>query len=153
MTKIINTFINIIKILLLIVCFAGTTYILLHMYTNLNKDPLGADMLEFFGTLLPFILILILFAINLTMKQTKVTENTFFNCATLISLITILFFIYRAKFDTNLILYYKTDYKINFEYFNNNISAIKIMLLGLSLADIILMIEGKLTKKKELIIE
>ena len=56
----------------------------------------------------------------------------------------------RSLTDSNLVLWHKTAYHINFDYFADQIFQIKAMLFGLFVTDILLIIEGKLSKKKEL---
>ena len=64
------------------------------------------------------------------------------------SLIVIIYMSYRSIFDDSLILWHKTNFHINFDYFNNQITSIKIILYGLSLVNILFIIEEILQKKK-----
>ena len=153
MIKVFNKIFNLLKIILLFLAFALTTYILIFMYQRLEKNPLGEYFGEFFGVLLPFIILLLLFTINLSCRQKHVNNSIFFNLASVISLMAVLYFGYRAMFDQNMVYWGKEGYGINFSYFADQITQIKTMLYIIGVADILLIVEGKLNKKKELVIE
>lgn len=153
MINIFNKIFNFLKILLLFVTFAFTTYILIFMYERLEKNVFGEYFFEFFWVLLPFIILMFLFTINLSARQKSVNSNIFFNVSCTVALLAILFFGYRTLFDQNMVYWGKDGYGINFSYFADQITQIKTMLYVITIADIFLIIFGKLDKKKELTIE
>ena len=74
MLRIINGLLNIIKLLMLLVCFVLTFFIIIKMYQRLDKNFIGA-----IPNFIPFVLLFIMFAINLIFRQRQVTKNVFFN--------------------------------------------------------------------------
>ena len=150
MVKIFNKIFSILKLLLLVASFVLSLYIMLNMYESLEKDPFGKDFMEFIGVLIPFFCLLIVYVINITFKQKSINDNIFYNITCFIILLTILYMGIRSLMDSNLVLWHKTAYHINFDYFADQIFQIKAMLFGLFVTDILLIIEGKLSKKKEL---
>lgn len=153
MIKMFNKIFNILKILMVLLGLALTLYILIFMYQRLEKNPFGESFFEFFGVLLPFILTLIMFTVNIALKQKNVTGNTFYNASCVIALIAIIYFGYRALMDHNMVFLSKDGYGINFNYFADQITQIKVLLYIMVVANIFLIIEGKLNKKKELVFE
>ena len=92
---------------------------------------------------IPFILLLIVFIINMAFKQVGVTKNLFYNLTCCLAFTTIICVALRAVFDTNMVLNEKYGYGIDFNFFDNFIAYIKIMLYGLLIADILLMFREK----------
>lgn len=148
MLKILNKFIYYVKNILLPILLIATIYIVMFMFKRLEKDIFGANLTEFLSVILPFILLLILLVINSILKQENVYNNLFYNITSFIIMITIFIFVYRALFDQNMYLWHKYGYNINFNYFADQIAPIKIMLYGLSFANVLLIIEGYLKKEK-----
>lgn len=148
MLKILNKVFLYIKVLLLLISFVLSIYIMINMYYNLEKNPFGEYMKEFLGVLLPFVFLLILFVINIVGKQKKVNDNLFYNLTCVLVLSSIIYMGYRAMFDQNLILWHKTDFHMAFEYFADQISQIKVMLYGLAVANLFFIVESMLSKKK-----
>ena len=150
MTNIINKMLMALKILALLASFALCLYILLYMYYSLNKEPWGKDFFEFISVLIPFALLLIFFVINVVAKQKLVNNNIFYNVTCVVVLLAILYMEYRALTDQNMILWHKTEFKVNFDYFADQIFQIKAMLYGLSAANVFMLIESSLAPKKTL---
>jgi len=150
MTKIINKFFIFLKIVLAVATFGINLYIMLYMYYNLEKQPFGSDFMDFISSILPFVILLIFFAVNLAGRQKTVNGNIFYNITCCFVLVAILYMQYRALFDVNMVLKYKTDYGINFDYYADQLSQIKAMLYGLSAVNILLIIEHYLCRKKTL---
>jgi len=147
MKQIINEIFNILKIVLLLIAFVLVFYGLLVTYGRIDRS-----MVHAIPTLLPFILLLILFVLNFILKNKYVNKNLFFNVAATISLLSIIFVAYRAKFESNATLYYK--YKINFNpsYFADNIGTIRILAYLLVIVNILLLVYSiffKTNKKEE----
>ena len=114
-----------------------------NMYYYINKD-----FLDFCKILLPFILLLLLYAINLSAKQNFINNNLFYNLTSSLVFIAITYILYRTMCDENMILLYKTNYHINFDYFNNHLFPIKLMLYGLVIVNSLFIIENIVDKKK-----
>lgn len=153
MVKLFNKVFNILKVLMLVISFLATMYILIMMYVRLEKEPFGKDFMEFIGVILPYILLLIVFVINTVGKQKAVNESIFFNASAVTCFSAILLFCCRAFLDKNMVLWTAAGYDINFHYFADQVTQIKVMLYMILVIDIMLMLYGKLTKKKELVLE
>lgn len=147
MTKIINVFFSILKFLLLLVSFMVTFYIIMNMYHRLEKNL--ADCVP---TMLPFIILLFLFIINFIFKQRSVNSCLFYNVSCCLAFAIILFAAYRSIVDETMVMMLKLGYHINFNYFADVIAPMKAMLYLLIVANILIMIIGKLDslKKKKL---
>lgn len=138
MKKIFNALFYIIKLPLLIAAFGLTLFVLIRMNIRLNKD-ISSIIFEF----IPFILLLILFIVNILFKQDGIRKNLFYNLTCCLVLSTIVFVSLRSILDTNMVLNAKYGYGIDFNFFDNFIPYIKIMLYGLSIADILFMFREK----------
>lgn len=136
MKKILNIMFAILKYILLLGAFAITLFIIVRMNVRLNKS-FTTVIPEF----IPFLLIFLLFIINLTFKQDGVNNNIFYNLTSCIVFTTIIVVGYRAFADKNMVLNEKYGYGIDFNYFNTFISYMKIMLYGLSVSNILFMIK------------
>ena len=147
MNKILNKILSFLRIILLLASFAITLYIILYMYYNLGKEPFGNSFMDFLAIMLPFIILLIFIVINMVLKNKLVSQNIFYNLTSVLVLGVILYMGYRAMFDQNMILWHKTDYHINFEYFADQLFQIKAMLYALSAANLFLLIEAYLGKE------
>ncbi len=137
MNKIFNWFLCFLKMLLLLISFVLTFYIIVNMYNRLEKDMIGAIY-----NFIPFVLLFILFAINLIFKQKKVIECTFYNITCCLVFIMILFSVYRTFFDRNMVAMIRLGYDINFNYFADMIAPIKAMLYILCLSNVLLIFIG-----------
>ena len=135
MIKILNTILNIFKMIMLLVCFVLTFYIIMNMYNRLDKN-LVTGIYNF----LPFILLFILFSINIIFRQKIVNECTFYNVTCCLVFIMLLFTIYRTIADNNMIMKLRLGYDINFNYFSDMIAPMRLMLYGLSISNILLML-------------
>lgn len=145
MNKIINWFLCIFKMLLLLICFVFTFYIIVGMYNRLEKNIVDAIY-----NFIPFVLLFILFSINIILKQKNVIQCTFYNITCCLVFIMILFSIYRTFFDQNMVVMIRLGYNINFNYFADMIAPIKAMLYILCLSNMLLIVSnlkfGKLEK-------
>ena len=144
MKTIINRLLIAIKFLLLIITFIGVMYLLFNMYQKLDKN---ID-LNFLLIMIPFIILLILFFVNLTFKMQDVLDNMFYNSGCTLSLLSIVYLIYRTMCDKNMLYYYK-DGNLNFTYFDEQINYIKIVLYLMIIINIILIVINYLSKKKK----
>lgn len=142
MIKMINGLLYGLKYLLLIVSFALGSYIVLYMYQRLDKPLLDSIFIA-----LPFLLLFILFAINMLCNQKRITSNLFYNLTCCFVFAVILFIEYRTLFDTNMIANSRLGYNINFNYFADNINAIKVMIIGLIVGNLLFMLPNSDDKK------
>ena len=140
MINLLNKFFFHIKNLILSIDLLVTIYIIINMFIRLEKSAFGPNFLEFLEIIFPFMLILILWLINLLLNHKRIQNNTFYNITSVLVVCTIFIFCYRAIFDENMLFWHKYGYKINFNYFSDQIPPIKVMLYGLSIANIILII-------------
>ncbi len=143
MKKIFNGLFYVLKFLLLIATFGLTIFILIRMNIRLEKD-----VMTMIPTLLPFLFVFILFIINMIFKQVGVTKNVFYNLTCCLVLVTISFVGYRAIFDTNMVLNQRYGYGIDFNFFDNFIAYMNIMLYGLVICNILFMFREKDEEKK-----
>ena len=148
MKKIFNYLFYGLKFLLLIGALGLTLFIMIRMNVRLEKS-----MTSIIPVLIPFVLLLIIFIINMIFKQKGVTDNIFYNLTCCLVLATIVCVTLRAVFDTNMVLNEKYGYGVDFNFFDNFVAYINIMLYGLSIANILFMFREKdknVEKSKEL---
>ena len=143
MTKLLNYLLLALKFILLLISFVITFFIMISMYNRLDKN-----VLDCIPTMLPFILLLFLFTINIILKQKETMNNIFFNLTCCLVFMVILVSAYRSFFDQNMVMITKLGYNINFNYFADVIAPMRAMLYLLVLADIILMIVSKMDQLK-----
>ena len=144
MKKIFNILFYVLKFLLFIAAFGLTLFIFVRMNMRLEKS-----IVSVLPELIPFIVILVLFIINMLFKQVGVTKNLFYNLTCCLVLGTIVFVCYRTIFDTNMVLNGKYGYGADFNFFDNFVAYIKIMLYGLAIANVLFMIREKDKREKE----
>ena len=137
MIKIINGLLNVLKVIMLLVCFVFTFYIIINMYNRLGKD-----LIDSISNFIPFVLLFILFSINFVFKQKSVNQCTFYNITCCLVFLMLLFSIYRTFNDKNMIMVIRLGYNINFNYFSDMIAPMRFMLYTLSFSNILLMITG-----------
>lgn len=148
MKKIFNWLFYGLKFLLLIAALGLTLFVLIRMNVRLEKN-----MMSVLPELVPFALLLILFIVNMIFKQKGVNENIFYNLTCSLVLATIVCVTLRAVLDTNMVLNEKYGYGVDFNFFDNFVAYINIMLYGLSIANILFMFREKdknVEKSKEL---
>ena len=143
MKKIFNYLFYLLKFLLLIGALGITLFIIIRMNMRLNKS-----IVESISIFVPFIILLIIFIVNIIFKQKGVTKNLFYNLTCCLVFLTILVVGCRAIFDTNMVLNQKYGYGIDFNFFDNFIAYINIMLYGLFIADIFFMFREREKSKK-----
>lgn len=134
MKKMLNMFFYVLKHLLLIIAFVSTLYIIVYMYRRLNKD-----LKESIEVFLPYVAIFVLFCINLIARQKGITKNMFYNICCCLVFATICYCGYRAIFDHNMIMNQEMEYNINFNYYSDFMSPMKIMLYGLCVGNLCFM--------------
>lgn len=149
MIKIINNVLYILKIVLLLITFVFSFYIIINMYQRLEKN-----MVDAIFNFIPFIILFILFSINFVFKQKTVSECLFYNITCCLTFIMLLFCIYRSFNDQNMIAIIRLGYNINFNYFADIIAPMRAMLYILSVCNVFLMLEDfHYVPKKPVVIE
>ena len=146
LVRVLNKLLFCLKNILLPILFIATIYIVMFMFKRLGKEVFGSNFVEFLEVIIPFILLMILFILNIFMDHKLVKNNLFYNITSFAVMITIFIFCYRALFDKNMYLWHKYGYNINFNYFSDQLAAAKIMLYGLSISNILLIIANYLNK-------
>lgn len=144
MIKIVNTFFSFLKIILLLASFVFSFFIIVNMYRRLEKN-----MVEAIFNFVPFILLFILFAINIIFKQKSVNNCFFYNITCCLVFGMVLFAVYRTFFDRNMVVMIRLGYDINFNYFADVIAPMRAMLYILSVSNILLMFEDFQWKRKK----
>ena len=129
---------NIFKYLLFAVAFVITLYIVIYMYHRLGK-PFRYSYKIF----LPYLLLFCSYCVNIIFDSKRVKKNFFYNFTSVLVFITISFIGYRAIFDTYMLANVKLSYNINFNYFNDFLIPMKIMLYGLFFTNLLLMANFK----------
>lgn len=143
MKKILNYIFYIFKFLLLICAFGLSLFIIIRMNVRLEKNILS-DLPVF----IPFLLLLVVFIINIIFNQKSVTSNLFYNITCCLVLATVILVSLRAILDENMVLNQKYGYGIDFNFFDNFIAYIKIMFYGLVIGNIFFMFREKDNKKE-----
>ena len=151
MIEILNKILYYVKLLLLLASFGFTFYIVVFMYQRLDKNILDA-----FSVFLPFAILFVMYAINMILNQKAVKDSVFFNFVSCMVFVWTECWLcigtccgYRAVADDFMIAKIRLGYDINFNYFSDMIAPFKIMLYGLSVADIFLILAGVKRKKKK----
>lgn len=143
MKKIFNGLFYWLKFVLLIGSFGLTLFIFIRMNMRLEKSMMS--MLPYF---IPFLLLLVLFVINVIFKQEGITKNIFYNLTCCLVFSTVIFVCLRSVFDTNMVLNGKYGYGVDFNFFDNFVAYINIMFYGLIIANILFMFKEKNEPKK-----
>ncbi len=130
MKKFINIIFSFFKYVLLIVAFGITLFIILKLYTRLNKNL--TDSINIF---LPYFILLVLFVISICLSRDYVRNNIFFNITCCLVFSTNIIVCLRAIFDTNMLFNTIQKMGVNFNYFNDYLSFNKIMLYGLCIVN------------------
>lgn len=144
MKKILNTFFCFFKFILLILSFGISLYIILSMYKRIEKN-----IIESLPVFIPYIVLLLLFFINISLNQKTVNQNIFYNLTCCFVFGCVCMIGIRAILDDNMLLNEIMGYNINFSYFSDFISFMKIMIYGLIISNICFMIHKK--DKEEII--
>lgn len=148
MRKIFNGLFYVLKFLLFLGAFGLSLFIMFRMYTRLEKS-----MTELIKIFIPYVILLIMFFINIFAKQKGVGKNLFYNLTCCIVFITIIVIGYRSIFDNNMILKIKSGYDINFHYYSDALTFINVMLYGLSFSNLFFMFSPKENNKTTIIQE
>lgn len=123
-------------------------FLLIFMGIIFTYQRLEKSLSESISVLLPFVLVFIVFIINLFVSKKSCSENLLFNFGTFLILIVVVLIGLRAKFDTNMLIYYKYNISYNSAYLADNLAMIDSMLYIVFASNILLII-GDLFGKKE----
>ena len=134
MLETINKILFYLKVILLLVVFTVTLYI-----TFMMQEYYGNYMGTIIATFIPLFLVLIVFVVSLCFKEGN--NNTLFNVCCLLVFISIIIIDYRTLFDKNMVLWFKGN--INYYYFENQISQIKLLCYLIFFGNLILIYKEK----------
>ena len=146
MSKEMSRIINIVKILLLIFILIGTTYINLTWFDRNGVNPFS-DFFNFFDLIIPYAILLVFFVLDMVRGYKDVNNCSFFHVTSFLSLLTIIYIIYRSIDDLNMVFLSKTQIGSNYYYFDSWIIPIKIMIYGMIVVNVILIIRDYYRKK------
>ncbi len=146
MKKIVNGLLSFFKYIFLLLSFGLTLFIILKMYTRLNKSLTSAVVI-----FIPYFILLVLFLINSFLKREGVIKNLFYNMTATLVFFTNTFVCLRAIFDKNMLFNEIQKMGVNFNYFNDYLSFNRIMLYGLIIGNIVFMFIPTQSKKKSII--
>ena len=144
MEKVLNIFLNVIKMLLLLVCFVLTFYVIINNYMRLDRSVISS-----ISNFIPYFLLFILFSINFVLRQKEVLNNTLYNVVCCLVFGLNLLVIYRTLFDNNMVLYTRLGYGMNFNYFSDMFMPIKLLIYLLSISNIIMIVNSLLKINKK----
>ena len=138
MNKKLNIFLNILKMLFLIVSFGLVIYIIIGMNYRLANSLFNSILY-----LIPFVILLFIYILNFIFKQDRINNNLFYNLTSLLVFIVIIFVCIRTVFDKGMLLNVVMGYGINFNYFSDFIIFMEIMLYGLIISNLLFMLNMK----------
>lgn len=144
MSKVLSKFLFLLKYILLLVAFALVLYGMLAMYGRLDKKITDA-----FSTFIPFIIVFLIFVVNLFVGRKYCSESLLLNFGSFLILLVICLICLRAQFDKNMIVYYKYGISYNAAFLADNLSSIKSMLYLLSGSNVLFIIASFFDKKKK----
>ena len=122
------------KIILLLFVFTMTLYIMFMM-----QDYYGDQIGTLISTFLPLFMVLVIFVVSFFFKEGS--NNTLFNVACFLAFLAIAIIDFRTIFDKNMVLWVRGN--LNFYYFENQISQIKIFSYLIFLGNLILIYKEK----------
>ena len=137
MIKIINKILIYTKIILLLIAFTITLYILL-----LRMDYTSLGIGSILPLFIPLLLVLIVYVFSYFLN--KGNDNIFYNVASILVLLSIIVIDYRTIFDNNI----NSIYNINVGYFVVHSLKIEIMLYLTFLGNLMLIINEKKKNNK-----
>lgn len=135
MKRLLNLLFSFLKYILLLIAFGLSLFLVLKLNARLDKNI--KDSISVF---IPYILLFILFILNICLDRKYVKKNIFYNITCCLVCATNIVVAYRAMFDTNMVFNSIQKSGVNFNYFNDYLSFNNIMLYGLSIANIVFMI-------------
>ena len=125
------------KIILLLVVFSITLYILFLM-----QSYYGNQIETIISVFIPLFLLLIIFVVSFFFQEGN--NNTLFNVSCFLSFLAMCIIDFRTIFDTNMVIWAK--YNINLCFFENQILQIKILCYLMFLGNLLLIFKEKYNK-------
>lgn len=144
MNKILAKMFGILKILLFILSIMSVLFGILSTYSRLEKSLLDA-----ISVFIPFILLLVIYIVNLFRRDSKINDNLLLNFVSCIVFAAIIVFGVRAKLDTNMVLYHKYGINYNPSFFSDNLTFVVSMLYCLIVSNFFLIVASVLGKEKK----
>ena len=138
MNRKLNIFLNILKVILLIISFSLVVYIIIGTNYRLNNSLFNSILY-----LAPFVILLFIYVLNFIFKQDRINSNLFYILTSLLVFIVIIFVCIRAICDNGMLLNKVMGYGINFNYFSDFIIFMEIMLYGLIVSNLLFMLNKK----------
>ena len=132
------------RYILIVVAFLLIFWGITFTYQRLEK-PLS----ESFNVLLPFVLVFVVFIVNLFVAKRDCSENLLFNFGTVLILLVVILVGLRAKFDTNMLIYYKYNISYNSAYLADNLAMIESMLYIIFGSNVLFIIGNCFNKKEK----
>lgn len=129
MTDAINKILFYIKVILLLVAFTLSLYIIMMMY-----DRFGRGIMDLILLFIPMLLSLITFVVSFFFKDGN--KSILFNVSTVLALLAIVIICIRALIDKNMVLNIKDG--INYYYFENQLRQIKILMYMIFFGNLVL---------------
>lgn len=144
MNNIFSKFFFFLRYILIVIAFLLVLWGIMFTYQRLEK-PLS----EAINVLLPFLLVFIVFIVNLFVAKKSCSENLLFNFGSVLIMLVIILIGLRAKFDTNMLVYHKYNISYNSAYLADNLAMIESMLYIVFGSNILLIIGGLSSKKEK----
>lgn len=138
MNRKLNIFLNILKVILLIISFSLVVYIIIGTNYRLINSLFNSILY-----LAPFVILLFIYVLNFIFKQDRINSNSFYILTSLLVFIVIIFVCIRAICDKGMLLNKVMGYGINFNYFSDFIIFMEIMLYGLIVSNLLFMLNKK----------
>lgn len=129
MTDAINKILFYIKVILLLVAFTLSLYIMMMMY-----DRFGRGIMDLILLFIPMLLSLITFVVSFFFKDGN--KSILFNVSSTLALLAIVIICLRALVDKNMVLNIKDG--INYYYFENQLRQIKILMYMIFFGNLVL---------------
>lgn len=143
MEKLLARLLYYLKYLFLVVAFVLVFYGILVTYQRLEKSLSLA-----FPVFLPFVVVLIIYIMNLFMKKDTIRDNILYNFTAILAFTGIIVVCLRSAFDDNMVMFAKYGIRYNPLFLSDNLSSIQILLYVLASCDILLVVSGLFEEKK-----
>ena len=137
MQDLINKSLFVLKIILLLIAFSITLYILL-----LKMDYYGNNILSIIPLFIPLFLVLVIMVVSFFMNIGN--KNIFFNISSFLSLVAIIIIDFRTLFDKNIINNYGAV--VNFTFFDMQSAKLMFMLYLVFICNLLLCYSDKKDK-------
>ncbi len=144
MKIILSRFFYILKYLLFLVAFALVLFGIIMTYKRLDKS-----LVEGIYIFVPFLLVFIVLIVDLFIPRNKEIKNNLLLQFVSVMIFAVIIVIgIRAKFDTNMLLYYKYGIDYNPLYFSDNLPFVLILLYFLFFAYGLIIVNHLMNKRR-----